>query len=106
MLLVLVRSSHKGMYFATIWLSLFLYVSHTNQIPALGYVSRTNYIIAFGYIAPITAFEYCFLVNNVMESGGPCKRNETIQKFWTHLISVMVVAFVRASSIEVEIFGL
>ena len=93
MLLVLVISPHKGMYFATIGLSLFLYVSHTNQIPALGYVSRTNYIIAFGYIAPITAFEYCFLVNNVMESRGPCKRNETNQKFWTHLISVMVCGF-------------
>ena len=93
MLLVLIRSPNKGMYFATIGLSLFLYVSHTNQIPASGYVSRTNYIIAFGYIAPITTFEYCFFVNNVMELGGPCKRNETNHTFWTHLISVMVCGF-------------
>ena len=33
-------------------------------------LSRTNHITAFGYIAPITAFGYCFLVNDVMELGG------------------------------------
>ena len=37
---------------------------------ALGYVSHTDQISAFGYIAPITAFGYCFLVNDVMELGG------------------------------------
>ena len=46
------------------------YVPSINQIAALGYVSRTNHIIAFEYIAPITAFGYCFIVNNVMEHGA------------------------------------
>ena len=46
------------------------YVPRINQIAALGYVSRTNHIIAFEYIAPIIAFGYCFLVNNVMEHGA------------------------------------
>ena len=46
------------------------YVSRTNQIAALEYVSRTNHITAFGYHAPITAFGYCFLVNDVMGLGG------------------------------------
>lgn len=55
------------------------YVARTNQIATLGYVSRTSYVIAFGYL---TVFHYCFLVNDVMESGD--------QKFWTHLISEMV----------------
>ena len=68
------------------------YVSHTDQIAALGYVSRTqhldilhqsqrlgyvswtNHITAFGYLAPITAFDYCFHVNDVMESGGCAQR--------------------------------
>ena len=67
MLLALIWSPHKGIYFAAIRLSLFEYVSHNNQIAALGDISRTNFIIAFGYL---TAFEYCFLVNDVMESGG------------------------------------
>ena len=31
-------------------------------------------------------------------------KNDINQKFWAHLISVMVVAFTRASSIEVEIY--
>ena len=43
------------------------YVSRTNQVAALGYVPRTNHIPAFGYLAPITAFGYCFLVNDVMD---------------------------------------
>ena len=46
------------------------YVSCSNQIAALGYVSHTNHITTFWYHAPIIAFGYCFLVNNVMESGG------------------------------------
>ena len=46
------------------------YVPRINQIAALGYVSRTNHIIAFDYIAPIIAFGYCFLVNNVTEHGA------------------------------------
>ena len=62
------------------------YVSHTNQIAALGYISLTdqissfgyvsctNHITAFGYRAPITVLGYCFLVNDVMESGGCAQR--------------------------------
>ena len=68
------------------------YVSHTNQIAALGYVSRTNQIAAFRYVSctnqiavlgfvsctniafeypvPITVLGYCFLVNNVMDHGA------------------------------------
>ena len=46
------------------------YVSCSNQIVALRYVSHTNHITTFWYHAPIIAFGYCFLVNNVMESGG------------------------------------
>ena len=52
------------------YVTLLRYVIRTNQIAALGYVSHTNHITAFGYIAPITAFGYCFLVNDVMELGG------------------------------------
>ena len=51
------------------------YVSRTNQIAALGYVSRTNHIIAFEYPAPITAFGYCFLVNDVMDQRMTLIRN-------------------------------
>ena len=42
-------------------------VSRTNQIAVQGYVSRTNHIIEFEYLAPITAFGYYFLVNEVMD---------------------------------------
>ena len=52
------------------YVTLLRYVIRTNQIAGLGYVSHTNHITAFGYIAPITAFGYCFLVNDVMELGG------------------------------------
>ena len=30
--------------------------------------------MAFGYLAPITAFGYCFLANDVMESEGCAQR--------------------------------
>ena len=33
-----------------------------------------------------------------------CTKNNIRQKFWAHLISVMIVAFARASSSEVEIY--
>ena len=75
----------------------------TKQIAALGYVSRTNHITAFGYHAPITAFGYCFLVNDVMETEG-CAQRMALQEIWAHLISVMIVAFARASSSKVEIY--
>ena len=52
------------------YVTLLTYVIRTNQIAALGYVSHTDQISAFGYIAPLTAFGYCFLVNDVMELGG------------------------------------
>ena len=50
------------------------YVSRTNQTAALRCVFRTNHITAFRYHAPITVFEYCFLVNDVMESWGCAQR--------------------------------
>ena len=53
----------------------------------------------------LTAFGYYFLVIDVMELGGPCTKDDVNQKFWTHLINVVVVAFARTSSIEVEIYG-
>ena len=74
------------------------YVSRTNQIAALQYDSRTNHITAFGYLV----FGYSFPVNDFMESGSWCTKNGVNQKFWVHLVSVMVVAFVQALSIEVE----
>ena len=46
-------------------------MSRTNQIAVLGYVFRTNHITEFGYLAPITAFRYCFLANDVMERHWP-----------------------------------
>ena len=46
-------------------------MSRTNQIAVLGYVFHTNHITEFGYIAPITAFRYCFLANDVMERHWP-----------------------------------
>ena len=52
-----------------------VYLSRTNQIAALGYVSRTNHIITFEYPAPITAFGYCFLVNDVMDQRMTLIRN-------------------------------
>ena len=55
------------------------YVSCTNQIATLGYISCTNHITAFGYHAPITAFGYCFLVNDAMESGG-CAQKMTLTR--------------------------
>ena len=61
------------------------YVSRTNQIAALGYVSRTNHIIAFEYPAPITAFGYFFSCKWCHRS-----KNDISQKFWAHLVSVMV----------------
>ena len=45
----------------------------------LGYISCTNHITAFGYHAPITAFGYCFLVNDAMESGG-CAQKMTLTR--------------------------
>ena len=56
------------------------YVPRINQIAALGYVSRTNHIIAFEYNAPITAFGYCFLVNNVMEHGAVHAQRMTLTR--------------------------
>ena len=53
----------------------------------------------------LTAFGYYFLVIDVMELGGPCTKDDVNQKFWTHLINVVDVAFARTSSIEVEIYG-
>ena len=44
-------------------------ISHQSDF-RIRVLSRTNHITAFGYIAPITAFGYCFLVNDVMELGG------------------------------------
>ena len=41
------------------------------------------------YLAPITAFGYCFLVNDVIDQGL-CTENDINQKFWAHLLSVMV----------------
>ena len=35
---------------------------------------------------------------------GLCTKNDINQKFWAHLISVMIVAFARASSSEVKIY--
>ena len=35
---------------------------------------------------------------------GLCTKNDINQKFWAQLISVMIVAFARASSSEVEIY--
>ena len=40
-----------------------------------------------------------------MELGGPCTKDDVNQKFWTHFINFVVVAFARTSSIEVEIYG-
>ena len=72
------------------------YISHTNQIGALQYVSGTNHIIAFGY---------CFLANDVMKLGGCAQRMTLTRNFGLIiLISVIIVAFVRASSREVEIY--
>ena len=34
---------------------------------------------------------------------GPCAKDDINEKFWAHLISVLVVAFARSSSIEFEI---
>ena len=59
------------------------YVSWTNHITAFGYLapitafkvlSRTSHITAFGYFVLIAAFDYCFHVNDVMESGGCAQR--------------------------------
>ena len=57
------------------------YVSCTNQIATLGYISCTNHITAFGYHAPITAFGYCFLVNDAMESGGYAQKMTLTRNF-------------------------
>ena len=35
---------------------------------------------------------------------GLCTKNDINQKFWAHLMSVMIVAYARASSNEVEIY--
>ena len=78
------------------------YVSRTNQIAALECESRTNHTTAFGYLAPITALGCCFLVKNFMELRGWCTKNGVNQKFWVHLVCVMVVAFVQDLSIGVE----
>ena len=82
------------------------YISLTDQISSFGYVSCTNHITAFGYRAPITVLGYCFLVNDVMESGGCAQRVANDHKFCAYVISVMIVAFARALSSEVEIFGI
>ena len=43
-------------------------------ITAFKVLSRTSHITAFGYLALIAAFDYCFHVNDVMESGGCAQR--------------------------------
>ena len=92
----------------------FGYVSRTNQIAALGYVSRINHITAFGYLAPITAFRVCISHQSYHSIWMSCTdhgvwvlfSSKWCQKFCAHLISVMVEAFARASSIKVEIIGI
>ena len=60
------------------------YVFRTNQIATFGYVSRTNHIRVFEYHAQITAFGYCFLVNDVIDTGL-CTKNNINQKIWGSL---------------------
>ena len=89
MLLVPIRSPHFGMYLAFGYLDILHqsqrlgYVSWTSHITAFGYLapitafkvlSRTSHITAFGYFALIAAFDYCFHVNDVMESGSCAQR--------------------------------
>ena len=61
-----------------------------------GFESGTSHITAFGYHAPITAFGYWFLLNDVMESEGCAQWHWP--KIWAHLISIMIGAFARALS--------
>ena len=70
------------------------YVARTNHIAALGYISRTKNVTAFGFHAPITAFESCFLVTEVMEShrgqsaDGQQPIKEPSLKYYHFLFSV------------------
>ena len=48
---------------------------------SLGYVSCTNHITAFGYLAPITAFGYCLLVNDVKDQWG-CAQRMTLTRYF------------------------
>ena len=69
---------HQGIYLALIRLP------HKSMILA-------PIITALGYLTPFTAFGYCFLVNYVIELGDrACTKNGLNQKFWAHLLSVMV----------------
>ena len=79
------------------------YVVRTNQIAALGYVSRTNHITAFGYHAPITAFGYCFLVNDVMETEG-CAQRMALTRNLGSFDKCYDCGLCRASSSKVEIY--
>ena len=47
----------------------------SHQSDRIVYVSRTSQIAAFEYPAPITAFGYCFLVNDVMDQRMTLIRN-------------------------------
>lgn len=76
--------------------------SHTHLIAALEYISHTNQMAHYRmYLAP----GYCFLANDVMKLGGCAQRMTLTRNFGLIiLISVIIVAFVRASSREVEIY--
>ena len=57
-------------------------------------------ITALGYLTPSTAFGYCFSCKLCHWIRGLCTKNGLNQKFWAHLLSVMVCGL----HLKVEIY--
>ena len=49
-------------------------ISHQSDFRIKLCISHQSYITVFGYLVPIIVFGYCFLANNVTESGGRAQR--------------------------------
>ena len=83
---------HQGIYLAPIRLP------HKSMILA-------PIITALGYLTPSTAFGYCFSCKLCHWIRGLCTKNGLNQKFWAHLLSVMVFGLCLKLEIYQDMVG-
>ena len=78
-------------------------ISHQSDCHIRVYVSCTNHITAFGYLVPVKEFGYCFLANDVMESGDHDKEWHELEILGS-FDKCNGCGLTRALSIKVEIY--
>ena len=94
MLLVLIRSPHKGMYFAAIRLSLlFVSISHRSDCRIRVCISHQSHYSIWISCRNHNVWIFFFSRTWCYGIRGPCTKNDINQKFLTHLISVMICGF-------------